>query len=218
VVQQQDTTYLDAPKATVAEKSRKNCLVRFGWYWEFGAILTGVVSTAVIVAVLAKIDGKPLSSWTYSIQPASLVAIFSTIAKSCLLVPVAVCLSQLKWSYFEKPRELGHMQVFDDASRGPWGAFVFLWKTKGVAWLASVGALITLLMMAFEPFSQQAIHVTQNYVRLRNETGKVAYSGDMSDLDYEYGAVPIAASELPFLSNLSTIDMECIGLIASQSD
>jgi hypothetical protein len=198
VVQQHDANYSDEPKTIITKKSRKDRFVRFGWYWEIGAILAGIISTAAIVTVLAQIDGKPLSSWTYTIQPASLVAIFSTIAKSSLLVPVAVCLSQLKWSYFEKPRELGHMQVFDDASRGPWGAAVLLWKTKGVAWLASVGALITLFMMTFEPFSQQAIHVTQNYVRLRNETGRIAYSGDLSDLDYEYGAVPIPTSKLLF--------------------
>ncbi|KAF2033506.1 hypothetical protein EK21DRAFT_37841, partial [Setomelanomma holmii] len=76
---------------------------------------------AAIVAVLARVDDSPIARWPYPIQPASLVAIFSAIAKSALLIPIAVCLSQLKWSYFEQPRELGYMQVFDDASRGPWG-------------------------------------------------------------------------------------------------
>ncbi|KAH7357596.1 hypothetical protein BKA66DRAFT_370493, partial [Pyrenochaeta sp. MPI-SDFR-AT-0127] len=99
------------------------------WWWEVLAALLGLISTVLIVAILASMDGKPLSKWrTSAIQPNSLVAIFSTIARSSLLVPLAECLGQLKWSYFEKKKRLDHFQSFDSASRGPWGACRFLWK------------------------------------------------------------------------------------------
>jgi hypothetical protein len=91
-----------------------------------------------------------------SIHPAnSLVAIFSTIAKSSLLFPLAECMGQLKWAYFEKPRSATYLQSFDSASRGPWGAVQLLWQVKGRAVLASVGAFVTVLLLAFEPFAQQ---------------------------------------------------------------
>lgn len=78
---------------------------------------------------------------------------FSTVAKSVLLVPVAECLSELKGNYFEKPSVLSQMQVFDDTSRGPWGALKLLWTTRVTELLASAGAFLTLIMLLFEPFT-----------------------------------------------------------------
>ncbi|KAH7355650.1 hypothetical protein BKA66DRAFT_553649 [Pyrenochaeta sp. MPI-SDFR-AT-0127] len=137
----------------------KNRLLRFDWWWEVGALVVATINIIAIITVLVHANGKPILDWHVPIQPASLVAIFSTIAKSSLLVPLAACLSQLKWSYFEKPQTLSHMQDFEDASRGPWGAMMLLWKVKGTALLASVGALVTLLMLAFEPSAQQVIRL-----------------------------------------------------------
>jgi hypothetical protein len=187
-VQQEDSTYPDNSKL-ITQDGRNPTLrhvLRFGWWWEIGAVIVAIISTSAIVAVLIRIDGKPIVSWPYSIQPASLVSVFSSIAKSTLLVPVAMCLSQLKWSYFEKPRHLAHMQVFDDASRGPWGALVLLWKTRGMAWMAGVGALVTVLLMTFEPFSQQAIDFDERVIMLRNETGRFSYAGGFSDEQFAY--------------------------------
>ncbi|KAF1967799.1 hypothetical protein BU23DRAFT_411161, partial [Bimuria novae-zelandiae CBS 107.79] len=96
------------------------------WWWEIYATTLAVASTIAVISVLISIQGKPLADWGLPIQPNSLVAVFSTIAKSALLVPIAECISQLKWTYFEAPRTLSQMQVFDDASRGPWGALVML--------------------------------------------------------------------------------------------
>jgi hypothetical protein len=187
-VQQDDSTYPENSKLITQDRKKPALqhVLRFGWWWEIGAVIVAIISTSAIVAVLVRIDGKSIASWPYSIQPASLVAVFSSIAKSTLLVPVAVCLSQLKWSYFEKPRQLAHAQVFDDASRGPWGALVLLWKTRGMAWLAGMGALVTVLLMTFEPFSQQAIDFDEKVILLGNETGRVFYADGFSDEQFAY--------------------------------
>ncbi|KAF2826461.1 hypothetical protein CC86DRAFT_467157 [Ophiobolus disseminans] len=181
-------TYSALQPHNVGDSKERARTTRFGWWWEFGAVLVAIASTAAIVAVLLKVDDKPLTSWPWAIQPASLVAVFSTIAKAALLVPVAVCLSQLKWTYFEEPRELEHMQAFDDASRGPWGAVVFLWKTKGLVWLAAIGALVMVLMTGFEPFSQQAIHFSERSIRVYNETAWIGYSNQFPDARSMFGA------------------------------
>ncbi|KAF2628866.1 hypothetical protein BU25DRAFT_390852 [Macroventuria anomochaeta] len=172
--------------------------VPFGWWWEFGAIVLALLSTSAIIALVTMIDNQPISSWSLFIQPASLVAILSTIAKSALLLPIAVCLSQLKWNHFERPADLAHMQLFDDASRGPWGSLVFLWKTRGVAWLAGVGALITVLMTMFESFTQQAIHFEEKVVLLKNETGSIPFARTLSNDQFAYGAVLSAKVRLEF--------------------
>lgn len=129
---------------------------RFGWWWEITAALLTVACTVLIMVILFSMDGKPLARWRYRfIQPNSLVAIFSTLAKSSLLFPIAECLGQLKWSYFEKPRPISHLQRFDSASRGPWGAVLLLWEVKGRAIVASLGAVVTVMLLVFEPFAQQ---------------------------------------------------------------
>lgn len=173
-------------RASTRSKTYQKRLSRFGWWWEVYATLLAIASTAAIVGVLIHVNGKPLSSWSLLIQPNSLVAVFSTIAKSALLVPVAECLSQLKWNYFEKPRALSQMQVFDDASRGPWGALKLLWTTRTTALLASAGAFLMLLMLAFEPFTQQVIQFNSRNIPLLNETGSMSYTKSLSDLQY-YG-------------------------------
>lgn len=90
------SSMVDVSSQEPLQKTRKQRLVRFGWWWEVCAIVIAIASTAAMVAVLLSADGKLLSAWPLSIQPASLVAIFSTITKSALLVPIAVCFSQPK--------------------------------------------------------------------------------------------------------------------------
>jgi hypothetical protein len=175
-------------RTSTSDRKYQERFSHFGWWWEVYATLLAVASTAAIIAVLISVNAKPLEWWPLPIQPNSLVAVFSTIAKSALLIPVAECLSQLKWHYFEKPRALSQMQVFDDASRGPWGALKLLWTTKLAAPLASVGAFVMLLMLAFEPFTQQVIHFYSTDSLLRNETGTIFYTHSLSDARFAYGA------------------------------
>ncbi|KAF2870097.1 hypothetical protein BDV95DRAFT_608119 [Massariosphaeria phaeospora] len=141
-------------------------LANLGWWWEAGAAFVAVVCTSLIVAILLRMNDRPLGEWPLRVQPNSLIALFSTIAKSALLVPLAECIGQLKWSYFEQPRTLERMEDFDLASRGPWGSLMFLWKTRGSALLASLGAIITVLLMGFESFTQQVIQFETKETRV----------------------------------------------------
>ncbi|KAF1992766.1 hypothetical protein P154DRAFT_391006, partial [Amniculicola lignicola CBS 123094] len=92
------------------------------WWWETGAVLVSMTFLSLIIAIMFSVDGKPLSKWKLPIQPSALVAVFSAVVKSSLLVPIAGCIGQLKWAYFEKPARLSHMEAFDEATRGPWGS------------------------------------------------------------------------------------------------
>jgi hypothetical protein len=47
-------------------------------------------------------------------------------------------------------------EIFDNASRGPWGSLLLLVRTKGKA-LAALGALIMLCSLALDPFFQQVV-------------------------------------------------------------
>jgi hypothetical protein len=136
---------------------------------------------ALIVAILFRMDGKPLSTWKLPIQPNSLVAVFSTITKSALLVPIAESIGQLKWDYFhDQPRSVQHMQTFDGASRGPWGALVLLYKARGSSILGTFASAVTILMLAFEPFTQQVIEVHAQQAPLLNTSGFVSVANSFA--------------------------------------
>ena len=155
----------------------KTRTVRYlGWWWEIGAAMVSVNCTSLIVAILFSMKNRPLAKWTLPIQPNSMVAVLSTLAKSALLVPLAECIGQLKWTYFRRPRSLNYFQIFDEASRGPGGSAIFLWKTKLTALLPSLGAVLTILLLAFEPFTQQVMSFRSQNATLNNQLGTLTKS------------------------------------------
>ncbi|KAH6852919.1 hypothetical protein BKA58DRAFT_444724 [Alternaria rosae] len=131
-------------------------------------------------------DGKPMIDWKLPIQPNSLIAVFSTIAKSALPVPLAECIGQLKWIYFHTPQSkpVNRLYDFDVATRGPCGAFTFRYKLRlrKSAALASFGAVLTILSLGFEPFTQQVLRVYSEPALLANTTGTVSSSNSFSDV------------------------------------
>lgn len=64
---------------------------------------------------------------------------------------------QLKWRWFQNDRSLQDVVTFDAATRGPLGSLSLLWALRLQHPLASCGALITILMLAIDPFTQQMI-------------------------------------------------------------
>lgn len=47
------------------------------------------------------------------------------------MVPVVAAIGQLKWHWFRSTKRiLYHYQVFDEASRGPFGAAVAVWLVR----------------------------------------------------------------------------------------
>lgn len=101
------------------------------WIWELCAMLMSLSSLVAIVLVLRLHDGRPLPDWPFSITINSLVSIFSTIMGFTLLVPIAEGISQAKWHWFQQYRALRDVEVYDQASRGPWGSLKMLW---GIRW------------------------------------------------------------------------------------
>lgn len=79
------------------------------------------------------------------------------------------------------------MEVFDEASRGPWGSLKFLWETKGTATLPSLGAFVTILLLAFEPFAQQVVSFESRFAILHNSTGYVTKSNRWAGYDSSLG-------------------------------
>lgn len=102
------------------------------WWWEFGACIGSAASFLAIVGLLCAFDGKAQPDWPYGATLNSAVSWLSTITKGFLIVPWAACISQSIWiNYISEPQVLERLRIYDEASRGPWGAAELIWALKG---------------------------------------------------------------------------------------
>ncbi|KAF1991323.1 hypothetical protein K402DRAFT_322720 [Aulographum hederae CBS 113979] len=125
------------------------------WTFEYISLLVGLGSIAGIVAVLATFNGQALPDWPHHITLNALIALLATVANANIAIPLQSGLSQLKWIRFKSSRApLADMEVFDEASRGTWGALKLLVTARGGIF-GSFGAVITIVALAIGPFAQQ---------------------------------------------------------------
>lgn len=103
-----------------------------GWWQELLWLWISVLAFVILVVLLNAYDNQPLPQWPSGITLNTAVASLATIARTALTIPVAEGLSQSKRSWFKrKPRPLKDFDMFDQASRGPWGSLTLLVRTKG---------------------------------------------------------------------------------------
>jgi Protein of unknown function (DUF3176). len=113
------------------------------------------------------------AKWQYSVSPNAVVSVITTCMKASMLVPLSACLGQLKWKQHagEKLTPLYSFHVLDQASRGPWGAMEVFWRIR--SGLAIAGALLMVLSVAIDPFSQQILVFPSRDVRAADVTASV---------------------------------------------
>jgi hypothetical protein len=179
--------------------------ISWWWWWEIGAAALSMLSMLLIIVVLVKINNRPLQTWRLPIQPNSLIAIFTTAGKTAMMVPAAACIAQLKWRHFHRrARRLNHLQLFDDASRGPWGSIMMIYGIRSQALLASAFAVITLVALGIEPSAQQILAFPQKLTTLNNvsaEIGKAdfynskAFTPSSSDIMDPFSLLLVAVSD-----------------------
>lgn len=127
------------------------------WFYELVAISISVACLIAIGVILSEFDQRPAPQLKYGLTLNAIISILATGSKAGLIFAVASCISQLKWYWFQKDEHpLRDLQTFDDASRGFSGAIVMLVAFWGQS-LASIGAVITILAVAFDPFVQQLL-------------------------------------------------------------
>ncbi|KAI4943220.1 hypothetical protein J4E91_009660 [Alternaria rosae] len=137
------------------------------WLLEIVSWLISAVCMGAIIAVLVVLKDKPSSKWPFNSIGLTLnafVSVLSRIAGAALLLPVAEALGQLKWSWFIRgdSKKMWDFEMFDNASRGPWGAFLLLIHTKGKT-IAALGALVTIFALALDPFFQQVVSFPERW-------------------------------------------------------
>lgn len=156
--------YIAAQAAEVKYSSELSSDVRrrtrrtWGWIWEASSVLTACGCFAGIIAMLVVLQDEPVPDWPSGITVNAILSILVTLMKGSIAVAIAECLSQLKWSWFRKERKLVDLIIFDEASRGPWGASRMLFSVRG--WfLAYLGAFILIAAIIVGPTVQQTVEV-----------------------------------------------------------
>lgn len=77
--------------------------------------------------------------------------------------------------FFKKQtRHLHHLEILDEASRGPVGAIKTLLQ---IPWgLATVGAVIILLAVAIDVFAQQVVKLEPDFVQVNDTSATFGYA------------------------------------------
>ncbi|KAF2478009.1 uncharacterized protein BDR25DRAFT_207498 [Lindgomyces ingoldianus] len=144
------------------------------WWWELFSLAVSFLSVGAIVGMLLFYRGKKQPDHVFfGITLNAYISVFSAIAKAALILPVSEGIGQLKWMWFRKGSKLLDFFTFDSASRGPWGSLMLLWVTK-CRHVAALGAIITILALAFEPFFQQLVSFPPRDVVLGSGTVSIA--------------------------------------------
>jgi hypothetical protein len=139
----------------------KNFLKR--WLLEIISWLLSAACMAGIIVVLVVYKDKSIPNWPLGLTLNAYISVLSKIATAALLLPVSEALGQLKWSWFNKDKstKLWDFEIFDNASRGPWGSLHLLMLTKGRT-LAALGAIVTIFALATDQFFQQVVEYPEH--------------------------------------------------------
>ncbi|KAI8945263.1 hypothetical protein F4801DRAFT_598146 [Xylaria longipes] len=125
-----------------------------GWAWEYVALALSASAITTQIILLAYIDNLQLSHWRLPTSPTTVVSILAAISRASIGFTISSCLGQAKWNWLRKrPDSLLAFDRFDDASRGPWGSFWLIIWVRAYHRVA-IGAAVTILLLAFEPFFQ----------------------------------------------------------------
>ena len=110
--------------------SSRNVVKR--WLLEIISWFISAVCMGAILVLLFVYKDKRQPGRLLGLTLNAYVAVLSKIASAALLLPTSEALGQLKWSWFQKgAKKMWDFEIFDNASRGPWGSVLLLIRTKG---------------------------------------------------------------------------------------
>ncbi|KAI4943224.1 hypothetical protein J4E91_009664 [Alternaria rosae] len=129
------------------------------WLFEISSWLISACSMIAIVLIYVRIKDQPMSTSSAFLTWTNVLGKFASAA---LIVPTTEALGQLKWNWFHNSKAMWDFEIFDKASRGPLGALMLLYRTKGRS-LAALGALLILLLLAIDTFFQQVTAISDRW-------------------------------------------------------
>ncbi|KAF2649521.1 hypothetical protein K491DRAFT_610588 [Lophiostoma macrostomum CBS 122681] len=169
------------------------------WLLEIISWVLSAMCMAGIAGMLIYYKDERIPKWPMGLTLNAYISILSKIASAALLLPVSEALGQLKWSWFQgdNSKKMWDFEIFDNASRGPWGSLLLLVRTKGKS-MAALGAAVTLFALALDPFFQQVVEYPERW-RLQDAKGDipsaVRYVPYQAGVQFEEGLEAIQLDE-----------------------
>ncbi|RAH48310.1 DUF3176 domain-containing protein [Aspergillus brunneoviolaceus CBS 621.78] len=178
------------------------------WLYESIAVCLSIACLAAIVCILLTFDGQLSPNLPSGIQLNTVVSVLATVSKSSLVFAVGECIGQLQWiSLRQSQWPLSCIQLYNSASRGPWGSALILLRDRGHS-LVTVGAFIVVLALAFDPFVQQIISYPVEPTPEISATSQVAQSRFF--LSREWSTTEITyAVESALWTDSSSLNLRC---------
>lgn len=173
------------------------------WWQEVLACVLVVTGLVAIFATLIAVHDKPLPNLPFRISVNTLIAIFATVLKAAAAFVLAEGLSQEKWSWFARPRRLHDFLTYDNASRGPWGAFQLLLRLRCRPIIASLGAIVIIAATLVDPLSQQLVQFHDCTATLPQEAASLPRTRYFDEIGGRIGAA-INAMSAGFIGSLAT--------------
>ena len=120
---------------------------------------------------------------------------------------------QSKYCFADDVFRLDDLQAYDNATRGPAGATLFLWhfrKAPIVTYFAAVGCLLTIVGLAVEPFLQQSLSFYTRWTEVKtgptailpyavaydNGATKVGSAAIVDGVGFDIGIISLSPSSL----------------------
>lgn len=168
----------------------------WGWSWELLCLAVVVICFAAVVGLLLALQDRPVPDWPSGITVNALLSVLVTVMKGVTGIIIAECLSQLKWQWFKREKSLVDLVIWDEASRGIWGAGRLL-MTPRTWYLGYLGALTFLAAFVIGPTIQQTVEVRVRQVEVpTNASVRLCNSSHFSLLGLNEGIAQIQA-DLP---------------------
>ncbi|KAL3417460.1 hypothetical protein PVAG01_11460 [Phlyctema vagabunda] len=186
----QSSTTLDQNASPDTNVGPKRSILRW-WIVEILASVGALLGMLALVVLLQHYDGKRQPSWD-RLTLNTAVAALSTLSRTLFMVPVGAAISQGAWIWFSIEHQknncrskLSDLDAFDDASRGAWGSLMLLFRTKHHH-LVSIGAMITILTLGFDSFTQQLLSTQYRLVENGDVASKSYSAGEVSRAEEWY--------------------------------
>ena len=127
------------------------------WWIELLALALLLITFSGMIAVLRYYQQQPIPQWPLGFSINTALSVFGLAFKGPLLYVTAQGIGQLKWQWFSTRRPLSDLSTYDDASRGPWGSTKLLLEARWRHFAAFLGALITVVALGVDPFTQAIV-------------------------------------------------------------
>ena len=153
-----------------------------GWRWEIVGLGFSIGSLAATVGLLLKMSEQPLSAWNSQVSLNTIISLLAVVSRTTLMFPVMSCISQWKWTHFERQQPLRDMDIYDEASRGGFGGLGLIWR---MPWkVAALGAWVSILAFVIGPFFQQVVNLQTRLVPVKDNVTAAAF-GFAYEYDYK---------------------------------